>query len=545
MGGHIATYASATTLYETGYRHFFRAATPEFLGDMLYIQGHSAPGIYARAYLEGRLSEDELDRFRREIGGGGLASYPHPRTMPGFWQFPTVSMGLGPLMAAYQARYMRYLEDRELIPAQGRKVWGFLGDGEQDQPETLAAVAMAGREKLDNLIFVVNCNLQRLDGPVRGNAKIMQELESVYRGAGWNVIKVVWGGDWDALLAQDHDGRLRRRMMECVDGEYQVFKARRRHVREHFFGADPVLLERVAHLSDEQIGALHRGGHDPAKVYAAYAPRCAIPAGPPSSWPRRSRATAWARRGRQHQPPAEEDGGSGRARVPRPLLHPGARRSAGADSVHQAGARQRRAGLFRRGHPARGRPSAAPSGRPRPAGHAAAGGFASLLKSSEGREFSTTLAFVRLLGQLLKDPGIGKRVVPIVPDESRTFGMDAMFRQVGIYSHVGQLYTPQDADQLNVYREDRQGQILQEGINESGAMASWIAAATAHSTHGLATIPFYIFYSMFGFQRVGDLAWAAGDIRARGFSWARPRAAPRWKARACSTTTATATCWPR
>ena len=316
VGGHIATYASATTLYETGYRHFFRAATPEFLGDMLYIQGHSAPGIYARAYLEGRLSEDELDRFRREIGGGGLASYPHPRTMPGFWQFPTVSMGLGPLMAAYQARYMRYLEDRELIPAQGRKVWGFLGDGEQDQPETLAAVAMAGREKLDNLIFVVNCNLQRLDGPVRGNAKIMQELESVYRGAGWNVIKVVWGGDWDALLAQDHDGRLRRRMMECVDGEYQVFKARGgAYVREHFFGADPVLLERVAHLSDEQIGALHRGGHDPARYTRPMRPRCAIPAGPPSSWPRRSRATAWARRrGRQHQPPAEEDGGSGRAR---------------------------------------------------------------------------------------------------------------------------------------------------------------------------------------------------------------------------------------
>jgi pyruvate dehydrogenase E1 component len=272
VGGHIATYASATTLYETGYRHFFRAATPDFLGDMLYIQGHSAPGIYARAYLEGRVSEAELDRFRRETGGGGLSSYPHPRTMPGFWQFPTVSMGLGPLMAAYQARYMRYLEDRGLIPAQGRKVWGFLGDGEQDQPETLAAVAMAGRERLDNLIFVVNCNLQRLDGPVRGNAKIIQELESVYRGAGWNVIKVVWGGGWDELLAQDHDGRLRRRMMDCVDGEYQVFKARGgAYVREHFFGADPELLARVAHLSDEQIGALNRGGHDPVKVHAAYA----------------------------------------------------------------------------------------------------------------------------------------------------------------------------------------------------------------------------------------------------------------------------------
>ena len=520
VGGHIATYASATTLYETGYRHFFRAATPEFLGDMLYIQGHSAPGIYARAYLEGRLSEDELDRFRREIGGGGLASYPHPRTMPGFWQFPTVSMGLGPLMAAYQARYMRYLEDRELIPAQGRKVWGFLGDGEQDQPETLAAVAMAGREKLDNLIFVVNCNLQRLDGPVRGNAKIMQELESVYRGAGWNVIKVVWGGDWDALLAQDHDGRLRRRMMECVDGEYQVFKARGgAYVREHFFGADPVLLERVAHLSDEQIGALHRGGHDPAKVYAAYAAALRHTGRPTVILAKTVKGYGMGAAGEaantNHQQKKMADPAVRAFRdrfsipVPDDQLEqipyikpaPGSAEQAYFDAAIQ------RAGGHLPRRPAGPGPLATP---PLEA-------FASLLKSSEGREFSTTLAFVRLLGQLLKDPGIGKRVVPIVPDESRTFGMDAMFRQVGIYSHVGQLYTPQDADQLNVYREDRQGQILQEGINESGAMASWIAAATAHSTHGLATIPFYIFYSMFGFQRVGDLAWAAGDIRARGF----------------------------
>ena len=520
VGGHIATYASATTLYETGYRHFFRAATPDYLGDMLYIQGHSAPGIYARAYLEGRLSEAELDRFRREIGGGGLASYPHPRTMPGFWQFPTVSMGLGPLMAAYQARYMRYLEDRGLIAAQDRRVWGFLGDGEQDQPETLAAVAMAGREKLDNLIFVVNCNLQRLDGPVRGNAKIIQELESVYRGAGWNVIKVIWGGGWDALLAQDHDGRLRRRMMECVDGEYQVFKARGgAYVREHFFGADPVLLERVAHLSDDEIGALNRGGHDPVKMHAAYAAALAHRGQPTVILAKTVKGYGMGAAGEaantNHQQKKMADPAVRAFRdrfsipVPDDQLEqipyikpaPGSAEQAYFDAAIQ------RAGGHLPRRPAGPGPLATP---PLEA-------FASLLKSSEGREFSTTLAFVRLLGQLLKDPGIGKRVVPIVPDESRTFGMDAMFRQVGIYSHVGQLYTPQDADQLSVYREDRRGQILQEGINESGAMASWIAAATAYSTHGVATIPFYIFYSMFGFQRVGDLAWAAGDIRARGF----------------------------
>ncbi|KGD92227.1 pyruvate dehydrogenase [Achromobacter sp. RTa] len=520
VGGHIATYASATTLYETGYRHFFRAAAPGFLGDMLYIQGHSAPGIYARAYLEGRVSEGELDRFRRETGGGGLSSYPHPRTMPAFWQFPTVSMGLGPLMAAYQARYMRYLEDRQLIPAQGRKVWGFLGDGEQDQPETLAAVAMAGRERLDNLIFVVNCNLQRLDGPVRGNAKIIQELESVYRGAGWNVIKVVWGGGWDELLAQDHDGRLRRRMMQCVDGEYQVFKARGgAYVREHFFGADPELLARVAHLSDEQIGALNRGGHDHAKVYAAYAEAMAHEGGPTVILAKTVKGYGMGAAGEaantNHQqkkmadpavrafrdrfaiPVADED----LERIPYIRPAPGSAEQAYFDAaIGRAG-----------GHLPRRLPGPGPLATP------PLEAFAAHLKGSGGREFSTTMAFVRVLAQLLKDPSIGPRVVPIVPDESRTFGMDGMFRQVGIYSHVGQLYTPQDADQLSVYREDRQGQILQEGINESGAMSSWIAAATAHSTHGVATIPFYIFYSMFGFQRVGDLAWAAGDIRARGF----------------------------
>lgn len=520
VGGHIATYASATTLYETGYRHFFRAATPDFLGDLLYIQGHSAPGIYARAYLEGRISEAQLDGFRREIGGGGLASYPHPRTMPDFWQFPTVSMGLGPLMAAYQARYMRYLEDRGLIPAQGRKVWGFLGDGEQDQPETLAAVAMAGREKLDNLIFVVNCNLQRLDGPVRGNAKIIQELESVYRGAGWNVIKVVWGAGWDALLAQDHDGRLRRRMMQCVDGEYQVFKARGgAYVREHFFGVDEELRERVAHLSDEEIGALNRGGHDPAKVHAAYAAAVAHRGQPTVILAKTVKGYGMGAAGEaantNHQQKKMADPAVRAFRdrfaiaVPDDQLEqiPYIKPAPGSAEHNYFQAAIARAG----GHlPNR-------SAGPGPLATPPLAAFAAHLKGSDGREFSSTMAFVRVLAQLLKDPEIGPRVIPIVPDESRTFGMDGMFRQVGIYSHVGQLYTPQDADQLSVYREDRKGQILQEGINESGAMSSWIAAGTAHSTHGLATIPFYIFYSMFGFQRVGDLAWAAGDIRARGF----------------------------
>ena len=519
VGGHIATYASATTLYETGYRHYFRAATPEFLGDMLYIQGHSSPGIYARAYLEGRLSEQQMDRFRREIGGG-LASYPHPRTMPDFWQFPTVSMGLGPLMAAYQGRYMRYLEDRGLIPAQGRKVWAFLGDGEQDQPETLAAVAMAGREKLDNLIFVVNCNLQRLDGPVRGNAKIIQELESVYRGAGWNVIKVVWGSGWDELLAQDHDGRLHRRMMECVDGEYQAFKAHGGdYVREHFFGKDPELLQRVAHLSDAQIGALARGGHDPLKVHAAYAAAVRHAGQPTVILAKTVKGYGMGAAGEaaniNHQLKKMGDPAVRAFRdrfaipVPDEQLEeiPYIKPAPGSPEAACLKAGLKRAGGLL---PSRSR-------GPGPLATPALAAFASHLQSSGEREYATTMAFVRILAQLLKDPVLGPRVVPIVPDESRTFGMDGMFRQVGIYSHVGQLYTPQDADQLSFYKEDRQGQILQEGINESGAMSSWIAAATAHSTHGVATIPFYIFYSMFGFQRVGDLAWAAGDIRARGF----------------------------
>ncbi|MCK9687026.1 pyruvate dehydrogenase (acetyl-transferring), homodimeric type [Scleromatobacter humisilvae] len=519
VGGHIATYASATTLYEVGFRHFFRARTDAFGGDLVFIQGHSSPGIYARAFMEGRFTEAQMDLFRQETKGG-MASYPHPRTMPAFWEFPTVSMGLGPLMAAYQARYMRYLEDRELIPAQGRKVWAFLGDGEQDQPETLAAIAMAGREKLDNLIVVVNCNLQRLDGPVRGNAKIIQELESVYRGAGWNVVKVIWGSGWDRLLQDDHDGRLRQRMMDAVDGEYQVFKARDgAYVREHFFGVDPVLRERVAHLSDDEIGALARGGHDPVKVYAAYAAAMKHGGQPTVILAKTVKGYGMGAAGEaantNHQQkkmtadavralrdrfalPVPDDQVED---VPYLHLPPGSPQ----DAYFQAGIA--RAG----GHiPHRSAGTETLVAPPLDS-------FAAHLKSSDGREYSSTMAFVRVLSQLLKDKDIGPRVVPIVPDESRTFGMDGLFRQVGIHSHVGQLYTPQDAGQLSYYKEDRQGQILQEGINESGAMSSWIAAGTAYSTHGVATVPFYIYYSMFGFQRTGDLAWAAGDMRTRGF----------------------------
>jgi pyruvate dehydrogenase E1 component len=520
VGGHIATYASAITLYETGYRHFFRAAADAFDGDMLYIQGHSSPGIYARAFMEGRLSETQMDLFRREVAGGGLAAYPHPRTMPDFWQFPTVSMGLGPLMAAYQARFMRYLEDRELVPAQGRKIWAFLGDGEQDQPEALAALAMAGRERLDNLIFVVNCNLQRLDGPVRGNGKIIQELESVYRGAGWNVIKVIWGSGWDELLAHDQDGRLRRRMMECVDGEYQVFKARDgAFVRKHFFGADPVLLDRVAHLSDQQIGELARGGHDPVKVFSAYAQAVRHQGQPTVVLAKTVKGFGMGDAGEaantNHQLKKLGDSAvrAYRDRFAIPVADemlneiPYIKPPPGSiEDTYFRAARVRAGGFL----PLR-------RAGPGPLSVPLLEAFSAHMKSSGERAFSTTMAFVRVLAQLLRDPAWGPRIVPIVPDESRTFGMDGMFRQVGIYSHAGQLYTPHDVDQLSFYKEERKGQILQEGINESGAMASWIAAGTAHSTYGYVAVPFYIFYSMFGFQRIGDLAWAAGDIRARGF----------------------------
>ncbi|WP_420995648.1 pyruvate dehydrogenase (acetyl-transferring), homodimeric type [Cupriavidus sp. 30B13] len=520
VGGHIATYASAAVLYEVGFNHFFRGRTERFAGDLIYLQGHASPGIYARAFLEGRLSEAQLDNFRREAQRDGISSYPHPRLMPGFWQFPTVSMGLGPITAAYQARFMRYLEDRQLVPAQGRKVWAFLGDGEMDQPESLAAVAMAGRERLDNLIFVVNCNLQRLDGPVRGNAKVIQEFEGLYRAAGWNVIKVIWGSGWDELLARDTSGLLRRRMMECVDGEYQTFKSQDgAYIREHFFGKYPALRELVADMSDAEIWALTRGGHEPSKVFNAYAAAVRHAGQPTVVLAKTVKGFGMGEAGEgqniNHQL-KKLDADAVRAFRDRfelpvgddqlddiPYLKPG------PDSEEARYLHRRRAALG--GHVPSRRTVATPMALP------ALSMFATQLNDSGTRAYSTTMAFVRMLAVLLKDKALGRNVVPIVPDESRTFGMEGMFRQVGIYSHVGQLYKPQDADQLSYYRETRDGQILQEGLNESGAMSAWIAAATAYSNHGVNAMPFYIYYSMFGFQRVGDLAWAAGDARARGF----------------------------
>ena len=520
VGGHIATYASAAVLYDVGFDHFFRGRTDTFDGDLVYIQGHSSPGIYGRAYLEGRISEAQLDNFRREAGGEGLSSYPHPRLMPDFWQFPTVSMGLGPITAAYQARFMRYLEFRDLKQHQGRKVWAFLGDGEMDQPESLAAISLAGREKLDNLIFVVNCNLQRLDGPVRGNAKVIQEFESLYRAAGWNVIKVIWGGGWDALLEKDQSGLLRQRMMECVDGNYQNYKSQDgAYVREHFFGKYPQLLALVADMSDDDIWKLSRGGHDPDKVYNAYAAAVRHKGQPTVILAKTVKGFGMGEAGEgqniNHQ---LKKMGAEAVKAFRdrfglevdddrleeiPYLKP----AVDSEEAHYFAARRQALGGY---VPAR-HTSVAPLQIPE------LSAFATQLKDTGERAISTTMAFVRILGTLLKDPHLGKLIVPIVPDESRTFGMESLFRQIGIHSAVGQLYTPQDAGQLSYYKESKDGQIMQEGLNESGAISSWIAASTSYSNHGLMTVPFYIFYSMFGFQRVGDLAWAAGDARARGF----------------------------
>lgn len=520
VGGHIASYASAAVLYDVGFEHFFRGRTEQFAGDMVYIQGHSSPGIYARAYLEGRLSEEQLDNFRRETDRDGISSYPHPRLMPEFWQFPTVSMGLGPITAAYQARFMRYLEDRGLKEHQGRKVWAFLGDGEMDQPESLAAISLAGREKLDNLIFVVNCNLQRLDGPVRGNSKVIQEFESLYRAAGWNVLKVIWGSGWDALLQKDRTGLLRQRMMECVDGDYQNYKSQNgAYVREHFFGKYPELLELVSDLSDDDIWKLSRGGHDPEKVHNAYAAAMRHIGGPTVILAKTVKGFGMGEAGEgqniNHQLKKMGDDAVKAFRDrfglelsddqlgDMPYLKPA------ADSVESLYLQARRSQLG--GYiPARFNAVAPLQVPPLSA-------LDTQLKGTGEREISTTMAFVRILGTLLKDPNIGRLIVPIVPDESRTFGMESLFRQIGIHSHVGQLYTPQDAGQLSYYKEARDGQIMQEGLNESGGISSWIAASTSYSTHAVMTVPFYIFYSMFGFQRVGDLAWAAGDARARGF----------------------------
>ena len=520
LGGHIASFQSAAMLYETGFNHFWRAPSEAHGGDVVMIQGHSSPGIYARAFLEGRLTEDQLLHFRQEVGGKGLSSYPHPWLMPEFWQFPTVSMGLGPLMAIYQARFLKYLHARGLADTEARKVWVFCGDGEMDEPESLGAISLAGREKLDNLIFVINCNLQRLDGPVRGNGKIIQELERNFRGAGWNVIKVVWGSQWDELLKRDASGKLRQLMEECVDGEYQDFKSRNgAYIREKFFGRYPETAAMVADWSDDRIWKLTRGGHDPTKVYAAYdaavrtkdRPTCILAktikgygmgAGGEATMlahQMKKMDVEALRHFRDRFKIAVSD--DELATLPFLRLPEGSKEEA---YLH---ARRKALGGYL---PVRRRQSASiatPS----------LSAFSAQVKGSDGREISTTMAFVRLLTGLMRDKDLGRRIVPIVPDESRTFGMEGMFRQFGIFSQVGQLYRPQDADQLMFYKEDKSGQMLQEGINEAGAMASWIAAATSYSTSDVPMVPFYIFYSMFGFQRVGDLAWAAGDIRARGF----------------------------
>jgi len=520
LGGHIASFASAATLYDIGFNHFWQAPTPEHGGDMVFFQGHSAPGMYARAFLEGRLKEEQLEKFRQEVDGGGLSSYPHPWLMPDFWQFPTVSMGLGPIMSIYQARFLKYMQHRGLAHTEDRKVWAFVGDGEVDEPETLGAISLAAREKLDNLVWVVNCNLQRLDGPVRGNGKIIQELEAVFRGVGWNVIKVVWGSYWDPLLAMDHDGLLRQRMMEAVDGDYQNYKSKDgAYVREHFFGKYPELKAMVAKMSDEDIWRLNRGGHDPHKVYAAYH-AAANHSGQPTVILAKTvkgygmGAAGEAQMRTHSQKKLDEDemvAFKNRFRIPisdeqaaaaEYYLPP-------EDSEEIQYMRDRRKALG--GYMPVRKQMAAPLEVPD------LSLFDPLLKDSGDREMSTTMAFVRMLTLLARDKKIGKNIVPIVPDEARTFGMEGMFRQLGIYSSVGQLYEPQDKEQVMFYKEDLSGQVLEEGINEAGAMCSWISAATSYSTHGVNMIPFYVYYSMFGFQRIGDLAWAAGDQRARGF----------------------------
>lgn len=522
IGGHISTFASAATLYEVGFNHFFRGKQGNHPPDFIYIQGHAAPGIYARAYLEGRITEKQLEHFRRELAeGGGLSSYPHPWLMPDFWEFPTVSMGLGPIMAIYQARFNQYLADRGILPeARGAKVWCFLGDGECDEPEALGAITLAGRERLDNLIFVINCNLQRLDGPVRGNGKIIQELEGAFRGAGWNVIKVIWGSDWDPLLARDKDGLLVRRMNEVVDGQYQKYTVMPgSYIRKHFFGVDPRLEALVADLTDEQIRRLKRGGHDPVKVYAAYKAALEHKGSPTVILVKTVKGYGLGEAGEgrnithQQKKLNEEELRQFRARFDIPIPEekiaeaPFYRPPEDSPEIQYLKARRKALGgpLPSRRHPKfKLKPPKWDD-------------YAEFFAGSEGREVSTTMAFVRLLSRLMRDKNIGRYIVPIVPDESRTFGMEALFRQFGIYSHVGQLYEPVDSDTILYYREAIDGQILEEGITEAGSMASFIAAGTAHSTHGINMIPFFIFYSMFGFQRIGDLIWAAGDMRCRGF----------------------------
>jgi len=519
-GGHISSYASSATLYEVGFNHFWRAPTDKQQGDMVFFQGHSSPGIYARAYLEGRMTEADLNRFRREVGGGGLSSYPHPWLMPDFWQFPTVSMGLGPMMAIYQARFMRYMENREMVARSDRKVWCFLGDGEMDEPESMGAITMPVREGLDNLIFVVNCNLQRLDGPVRGNGKIIQELEAAFGGAGWNVIKVIWGGRWDPLLAKDRNGHLRQIMEETVDGEYQTIKSKDgAYVRKEFFGKHPDAAAMVADMSDDEIWHLQRGGHDPIKVYAAYDAAIRHTGQPTIILAKTVKGYGMGSAGEgqntaHQQKKLDLDALKemrDRFNIPVsdkdieevPYYKPD------ADSVELEYMMERRRALGG-SLPQRRKKAAALPIPPLEI-------FKTQLDGTGKREASTTMAFVRILTALLRDKQVGKHIVPIVPDEARTFGMEGMFRQVGIYSSRGQLYTPEDAGELMYYREDKKGQILEEGINEAGAYCSWLAAGTAYSNHNTQMVPFYIYYSMFGFQRIGDFIWAGGDQQSRGF----------------------------
>jgi len=520
LGGHIATFASAAVLYDIGFNHFWRAPSHEHGGDLIYSQGHASPGTYARAFLEGRLSEDQLDKFRQEVDGDGLSSYPHPWLMPDFWQFPTVSMGLGPIMSIYQARFMKYLQDRGLADTKERKVWAFLGDGETDEPESLGAISLAGREKLDNLCWVVNCNLQRLDGPVRGNGKIVQELEASFRGAGWNVIKVLWGSYWDPLLAMDKNGLLQQRMMEVVDGDMQNYKSKDgAYVREHFFGKYPELKAMVSKMSDDDIWRLNRGGHDPLKVYAAYHEASKHTGQPTVVLAQTVKGYGMGAAGEaQNRTHSQKKLGGDemvyvRDRFNIPLDDKEAadakyyKPAEDSPEMQYMHARRKELGGYL---PARNQ-TAAPLEVPE------LSAFEVLLKGSGEKEMSTTMGYVRMLTLLCRDKKIGKNIVPIVPDEARTFGMEGMFRQLGIYSSVGQLYTPQDKEEIMFYKEDKSGQILEEGINEAGSMSSWIAAATSYSSNGVNTIPFYIYYSMFGFQRIGDLAWAAGDMQARGF----------------------------
>lgn len=520
LGGHISSFASAATLYDVGFNHFFQAPSKEHNGDLLFVQGHSAPGIYARAFLAGRLTEEQMDNFRQEVDGNGLSSYPHPWLMPNYWQFPTVSMGLGPIMAIYQARFMRYMENRGLAKPSKRKVWAFIGDGETDEPESMGSIGLAAREKLDNLIFVINCNLQRLDGPVRGNGKIIQELESEFRGAGWNVIKVIWGSYWDPLIARDTSGLLYKRMEEVVDGEYQAYKANNgAYVREHFFGKYPELKAMVANMTDEDIWRLNRGGHDPHKVYAAYYAAINHVGQPTVILAKTVKGYGMGEAGEgqnishQQKKMGEQALKQFRDRFNIPVSDdqiaeaPYYRPAEDSEEIRYL--RQQRKAL---GGYFFGNKQTPPSLDIPPSSI-----HQKLLDGTGDREISTTMSFVRILNTLIKDKNIGKNIVPIVPDEARTFGMEGMFRQLGIYSSEGQLYEPVDHDQVMYYREDIKGQILEEGLTEAGAYSSWIAAATAYKHHGAHMIPFYIYYSMFGFQRIGDLAWAGGDMRSRGF----------------------------